>query len=75
MVIAESSERTNMRIFQSYSFFKNGPTQASFLFIFNHFKQTIQFLQQINVKKCLNVHLVYDARIRTHNLQNMSCHP
>ena len=33
-------------------FFKIGPTPASFLFIFGLFKQTIQFLQQINVKKC-----------------------
>ena len=35
------------------------------------FKQTIQFLQQINVKKC-RVHPVYDAGIRTHNLLFMS---
>ena len=28
------------------------PTPASFSFIFGHFEQTIQFLQQINVKKC-----------------------
>ena len=33
-------------------FFKYGPTPASFLFSFSLFKQTIQFLQQINVKKC-----------------------
>ena len=33
-------------------FLKIGPTPASFLFIFGLFKQTIQFLQQINVKKC-----------------------
>ena len=32
--------------------FLNGPTPASFSFIFGLFKQTIQFLQQINVKKC-----------------------
>ena len=32
--------------------FLNGPTTASFSFIFGLFKQTIQFLQQINVKKC-----------------------
>ena len=31
---------------------KNGPTPASFSFIFGLFKQTIQFLQQIYVKKC-----------------------
>ena len=33
-------------------FLKNGPTPASFWFIFSLFKQPIQFLQQINVKKC-----------------------
>ena len=30
--------------------YKNGPTPASFSFIIGLFKQTIQFLQQINVK-------------------------
>ena len=35
------------------SVFKNGPTQASFSFIFGLFKQiSLQFLQQIYVKKC-----------------------
>ena len=33
-------------------FLKNGPTAASVSFIFVQFKQTILFLQQINVKKC-----------------------
>ena len=33
-------------------FKKNGPSLASFSFIFGLFKQTIQILQQINVKKC-----------------------
>ena len=51
---------------------KNGPTPASFSFIFGLFKETLQFLQQINVKI---VHPVYGARIRTHNLSNMSRHP
>ena len=46
--------------------FLNGPTPASFSFIFGLFKQTLlQFLQQINVK---NVHPVSSAGIRTHNL-------
>ena len=35
----------------------NGPTPASFSFIFGLFKRTIQFLQQINVKTC-HVHPV-----------------
>ena len=42
--------------FTPYSFFsffiKNGPTPASFSFIFGLFKQTLKFLQQIYVKKC-----------------------
>ena len=50
---------------------KNGPTPASFSYIFSVFKQTLQFLQQINVK---NVHPLYSAGIQTHNLSNMSCH-
>ena len=37
--------------------------------LFRPFKQTLQFLQQINVK---NVHPVYSARIPTHDLWNMS---
>ena len=51
--------------------FLNGPTLASFSFIFGLFKQTTQFLQQSNVKKC-HVHPVYGAGIQT---QNMSCLP
>ena len=31
--------------------FLNGPTSASFLFVFGLFKQTKQFLQQINLSK------------------------
>ena len=47
-------------------FFKNGPTPASFSFMFGLFEQAVlKFLQQINVK---NVHLVSGAGIRTHNL-------
>ena len=43
------------------TFLKNGPSSASFSFIFGLFKQTIQILQ-VNVK---NVHLVSSAGIRT----------
>ena len=58
------------RKYWSNNFFvKNGPIPASFLFISSLFKQTIQFLQQINVKK---VHPIYGAGIQTHNLFNMS---
>ena len=38
-------------------------------FIFDLYKQTIQFLHQFNVKKC-HVHPVYATRIRTHDLSN-----
>ena len=48
---------------------------ASSPFIFGLFKQTLQFLQQIIVKKCKNVHPEYGAGIRTHNLWDMSRHP
>ena len=40
-----------------------------FFVYFRPFKQTIQFLQQINVKI---VHPVYGAGIRTYDLRNMS---
>ena len=50
--------------------FLNGPTLASFSFILVFFKQTIQFLQQINVK--MSWHPVYGVRIRTHELSTMS---
>ena len=45
-------------------FFKNGPTLASFSFTFV-VSSTLQFWLQINVK---NVHPVYGAGIRTHDL-------
>ena len=41
---------------------------------FGLFKQTIQFLQQINVKKC-HVQPVYNTGIQTHDLLNMSSLP
>ena len=53
-------------------FLKKRANSVLFLYIFGLFKQTIQFLQQINVK---NVHPVYSAGIRTHDLSNMSRPP
>ena len=52
----------------------NGPSPTSFWFTFSvFFKQTsMNFLQQIDVK---NVHPVYCAGIRTHDLQSMSHRP
>ena len=55
-----------------FFFKKNGPTPASLLFIFSLLKQTLQFLQQLYVK---NVHPVYFAGIRTHDLWNVSLFP
>ena len=50
-------------VLPSRIFLKNGRTPASFSFIFGLFKHTaIQFLQQINVKKC-QFHTVYGAGI------------
>ena len=54
------------------SFFKNVPIPASFSFILGLFKQTLQFLQQMYVK---NVHPVYGAGIRTHDIQNVCLFP
>ena len=59
----------------SLTFFKKWANPGLFFVYFRSFQTTIQFLQQINVKKCLNVHLVYGAGIQNHNLQNMSHHP
>ena len=42
-------------IIRPKSFFKNGPTPASFSFIFGLFKQSIQFLQQNNVKNVMTI--------------------
>ena len=51
-------------------FFKIGQPGLFFVY-FLLFKQTIQLLQQVNVKKCQD-HPVYSTWIRTHNLSNMS---
>ena len=42
-------------VFSVCCFYKNGPTQASFSFIFGLFKQTIQFLIHINVKNVMSI--------------------
>ena len=53
--------------------FKNGPTPASCIIYFQPFQtNSITVLQQIYVE---NVHPVYGARIRTHDLGNMSLLP
>ena len=49
-------------ILSRLGFLKNGPSPASFSFLFSFFKQILQLLPQINVK---NVHPVYGAGIRT----------
>ena len=45
----------------------------SFFIYFRHFKHTLHILQQIGMRK--NVHPVYGAGIRTHDLWNMSLLP
>ena len=62
-----SQERAN-----KFGIFFNGPTPASISFIFGFFKQTMQFLQHINVK---NGYPVYSTGIWTHDLSNVSRHP
>ena len=49
----DSSKSIHLRLLLQtlfFFFFKNGPTPASIYF--RLFKHTLQFLQQINVKKC-----------------------
>ena len=65
-------ENNELILFVCFFLKKNWPTPASFSFIFGLFKQTSQFLQQINVK---NVQSVYGAGNRTHDLWNMSLFP
>ena len=56
-----------------FFFKKNGPTPASFSFIFGLFNQTLlQFLQQIYVEKCPSS---IGAGIWTHDLRNVSLFP
>ena len=63
----------NMDHWSAWFFFKkNGPTPASFAFIFGLFKQTVHFLQQINEK---NIHPVYGTGIMNHDLSEMSRQP
>ena len=58
--------------FRTYLAFLKMCQPGLFLFIFGLFKQTLQILEQIDVK---NVHPVYGARIRTNNLLNVSLFP
>ena len=48
-------------------FLKNRPTSASFSFIFGPFKQTLQFLQQINSNKCSSSIQCRDSNPRPFN--------
>ena len=56
----------------SHMFLKNGPTRPLFRFYFQSF-QTNKTIFTTNI--CENVHPVYGARIRTHNLWNVSLFP
>ena len=55
-----------------HRFLKNGPTLASFSFIFSLFKQTLQFYNKYMWK---NVHPLNCAGIRTHDLRIVSLFP
>ena len=50
-------------------FFKNGPSSASFSFIFGLFKQTIEIVQQIDVN---NVYSVSGTGIQTRDILIMT---
>ena len=56
------------KVFIKWSIVKNGPTRPLF-HLFSSFQTHITILQQIKVK---NVHPVYGAGIRTHDLWNTS---
>ena len=53
------------------NFFLNGPTPASFPFIYCFFEQTLRFFTTNKSEKC-QVHPVYGNEIRTHDVMNMS---
>ena len=57
--------------FYIFNFLSKWSNPGLFPFIFGPFKQTIQFLQQLNVQKC-HVYPVYSERIWTHDLSNIS---
>ena len=65
--VLERSTTTIAQISYNFKyFFKIKWANPGFFFIYFHlFKQTLQFLQQINAK---NVHPVSGARIQTHKL-------
>ena len=56
------------------SFFKWANPGLFFIY-FLTYQTNNTILQQINVKKCPNVHPGNGAGIRTHNISNMSRHP
>ena len=58
----------------NWYFFKNGPTPASFSFIFGPFQTNIITIFTTNIWG-KNVHPVYGAGIRTHDLWNVSLFP
>ena len=65
-VLSTGHDYTQMDYLDRSLFYKQWAILGLFFVYFCLFKQTLQFLQEINVK---NVHLLYDATIRTHNLR------
>ena len=59
---------------EKIGFFKKWTIPDLFFVYFRPFKQTLQFLQQIYVKKCYD-HPEYGTGIQTHNLRNTSLLP
>ena len=55
----------------AFLFLKNGPSPASFSFIFGLFQTNNTIFTTNQCEKC-QVHPVSSARIRTHDLWNMS---
>ena len=73
--LSHNHSHKNVSLFMAQCLFKKWANPGLFLVYFLFFfKQTIQLLQQINVKKCHD-HPVYSARIQTHDLPNVSLLP
>ena len=68
---SKSDFHRNTKIFCNKKNFK-WPKHGLFFIYFRLFKQTLPFLQKINVK---NVHPEYGTRIQTHDCWNMSPSP
>ena len=71
--LPENLGKLYLPILGNHSFLKMGHPRPLF-HLFSSFQATLQFLKQINVKKC-HVHPVSGVGIRTHDLWNVSLLP